>query len=551
MFARQGFVSDESDPASGTGPLPGHRRPTAVPRALGRLLGPLAALRDTRTGLPVLALVVGACAGLGALVFRRLIRTFTLLLSGHADYAAAGHTANPHVPWLGPWFVVLAPVVTGLLYGPLVWRFAPETRGGGVPEVMLAVARGGGRIAARVAIVKPLASALCIGGGGSVGRAGPVVHLGAAIGWTVGRVVDVAQDRIRVLVAGGAAAGIAGTFNAPLAAVFFTMELILRGFTAESFGMVALASVIATVIDRAVYGDTPFLRLPALTVHHPSAYLLFAALGLLGGSVAVGFIRVLGRIEDACDRAWRGARGPEWARPGVGGLLLGLLLLVLPQMYGVGYPVLRNAVTGRYVFVFLLALLAGKAVACGLTLGIGGSGGVFAPSLFIGAMLGSAFGTVAHQILPGTAGPPGAYGLAGMGAVFAGAARAPITAVVLMVELTGEYTITLPLMTAIALATGVSRALSLDTVYTFKLRQRGVDLDGASPDAPLTAATIRRIINQVCPGGPADLRATVRIEIPPTAGGTRRRLSRRRPDVPTGQKPHWALAHRRADRRGP
>ena len=191
------------------------------------------------------------------------------------------------------------------------------------------------------------------------------------------------------------------------------------------------------------------------------------------------FTRVLYAVEDVCDALWR---GPEWLRPAVGGVALGLVLLALPQMYGVGYPVLGAAVEGRYALTFLLVLMLGKMLATSLTIGIGGSGGVFAPSLFIGAMLGSAFGEALHLLNPGTAGPVGAYGLIGMGAVFAGAARAPITAVVILFELTGEYSIILPLMTAIVLATGISHAITGDTIYTLKLRRRGVDL-GTKPEA--------------------------------------------------------------------
>lgn len=205
----------------------------------------------------------------------------------------------------------------------------------------------------------------------------------------------------------------------------------------------------------------------------------------------MGFSRVLYWIEDACDFAWR---GPEWARPAVGGLLLGLLLLLLPQMYGVGYPVLENAVGGAYGIGFLIVLLVGKMAATSLTIGIGGSGGVFAPSLFMGAMLGAGYGALAHQVVPGIAGPVGAYGLIGMGAVFAGAARAPITGVIIMFELTGEYSIILPLMAAIAVATGVSRALSYDTIYTLKLRRRGVDLGERPHTAPFAGMTVAAVM---------------------------------------------------------
>jgi CIC family chloride channel protein len=447
------------------------------------------ALRESNTGLVVLALAVGGVAGAGAVAFRWLIKTFTLLLSGHADYSAAGHAANPHLPWLGRFFVLLSPVVAGLVYGPLVQRFAREARGHGVPEVMYAVAKRGGRIAPQVAVVKALASALCIGGGGSVGREGPIVQIGSAFGSTLATWLRVSEERVRTLVACGAAGGIAATFNAPLAGVFFAMELILRDFTARAFGMVVLSSVTASVIGRAAFGNHPFLTLPPFQVQHLTQYALFALLGLVAGVVGVAFTRVLYWIEDACDFAWR---RPEWARPAVGGLLLGALLLALPQMYGVGYPVLEHAVLGGYGIAFLLALLAGKMVATSLTIGIGGSGGVFAPSLFLGAMLGAAFGQTAHALMPGIAGSAGAYAMVGMGAVFAGAARAPITAVVILFELTGEYSIILPLMTAIVLATGISHLLSEETVYTAKLRRRGIDID--APVSPLTAVRIGRAI---------------------------------------------------------
>ncbi len=462
----------------------------AIPVPGGRIQL-LTLLRSSNSGLLVLALVVGAGAGLGAVAFRWLIKTFTEALSGHADYAGLGHVANPHVPWLGRYFVVLAPVVAGLLYGPLVQRFAKEARGHGVPEVMYAVARRGGRIAPQVAAVKALASALCIGGGGSVGREGPIVQIGSALGSTLGRVVKVTEGRMKVLVACGAAGGIAATFNAPLACVFFAMELILADFAAQSFGMVVIASVTASVIGRAALGNAPFLRLPAFSPTNLTQYVLFAALGLLAGVVGVAFTRILYAIEDACDWAWR---GPEWLRPAVGGVLLGGLLLVLPEMYGVGYPVLGKGVAGKYTIAFLVVLLIGKMIATSLTIGIGGSGGVFAPSLFIGAMLGAAYGETLQHIAPAVSGPVGAYGLIGMGAVFAGAALTPITAVVIMFELTGEYTIILPLMAAIVLATGISHLLSPDTIYTLKLRRRGIDLSTPQHRLPLAGVIVESIM---------------------------------------------------------
>lgn len=431
-------------------------------------------LREGPSALVPLAVAVGALTGLGAVGFRELITFFTRMFTGYDDYSDLGRVASAHWPWLGFWFLLLAPVVAGAIYGPLVYKFAPEARGHGVPEVMYAVSHRGGRIAPQVSVVKALASALCIGGGGSVGREGPIVQIGSAAGSTIAQVLRMNTPRMRLLVACGAAAGISATFNAPLAGPFFAMELILRDFAAESFGAVVLSSVTASIVGRALLGDDPFLLLPQFAVHSPFEYLLYLALGVAVGVVGVAFSKILYLVEDACDWVWR---GPEWARPAVGGLVLGGVLIALPQMYGVGYPVLENAVEGKYVTGMLLLLMAGKMIATSLTIGIGGSGGVFAPTLFIGAMAGTAFGVVAHDLFPGITGSPGAYGLIGMGAALGGATRAPITAVVILFELTGEYSIILPLMAAVVMAAGTGHLLSKDTIYTAKLWRRGIDLD--------------------------------------------------------------------------
>ena len=435
-------------------------------------------------GLLVLALLTGAGAGVGAIAFRYMIEGFTRLFTGHSDYSLVGRLGNPLLG-VGSWFVVATPVLGGLIYGPLVSRFAPEARGHGVPEVMFAVSRLGGRMRPQVPIVKSLASALCIGSGGSVGREGPIVQIGSALGSVLGQVVRVSESQLRLLVACGAAGGIAATFNAPIAGVFFALELILRNFETRSFGLVVLSSVTADAVGRAAFGSHAFLSLPAFSFSSPVELLLYAGLGVLASGVGLGFVRVLYSGEDLADRLWR---GPEWLRPGVGGVLLGLLLLVVPQMYGVGYPVLEHAVAGHYVILALLGLLAAKVIATSLTMWIGGSGGVFAPSLFMGAMLGSAYGVIAHDALPHLAAAAGAYGLVGMGAVFAATARAPITAVLIIFELTGDYRVILPLMTAVVVATAVANAATRDTIYTLKLRRRGIDID-----APVASSLMARI----------------------------------------------------------
>ncbi|HUY06972.1 MAG TPA: chloride channel protein [Acidimicrobiales bacterium] len=437
-------------------------------------------LRGSNPALIPLALVVGAGAGAGAVLFRYLILWVTELATGHADYSNVGRVASPQFPHLGVYFLLLVPAIGGLLYGPLIDRFAKEARGHGVPEVMYAVSARGGRISPKVAVVKSIASAICIGTGGSVGREGPIVQIGSALGSTLGQRLRVPPARMRLLVACGAAGGISATFNAPIAAVFFALELILGDFASESFGMVVLASVTADIIGRAAFGTHPFLTLPQFHQVAGIDYLFYAILGLVAAIVGVVFIRVLYGFEDLFDRYWP---GPMWLRPATGGVLLGALLIALPEMYGVGYPILEKSIGGGYSGRFLLLLLIGKLVAVSLTIAIGGSGGVFAPSLFIGAMLGSAYGAGLHVIFPSVSGAAGAYGLIGMGAVFAAASRAPITAVLIIFELTGDYTIVLPLMVAIVLATIVSRAISKESIYTLKLSRRGVDLTHRPPGA--------------------------------------------------------------------
>ena len=348
-------------------------------------------LGTNRLGLAVMALIVGAGAGLGAAVSRELIYAFTWLATGYAQFGQQGHAPSLHLPSLGIFFVLVIPVAGGLLYGPLIQRFARETRGHGVPEVMLAVAENGGRIRPQVSIVKALASAICIGTGGSVGREGPMVQIGSALASTLGQLVRMSENRLRIIVACGAAGGIAATFNAPITGLFFGFEIVLREFSLDALFATSLAAVTGDVISRAFFGSAPFFtQVPHdLVLANDSAYPLVAVLAL--GAGLIGFKTFLYRLEEFVDEARKGR--PEWARPAVGGVALGMVLLALPQMYGVGYPVMGNALAGRYALWFIAVLMLGKILASSLTLWIGGSGGVFAPSLFIGAMAGTAFGT--------------------------------------------------------------------------------------------------------------------------------------------------------------
>jgi CIC family chloride channel protein len=454
-------------------------------------------LSGGRLGLAVMALIVGAGAGVGAAGFRLLIFAFTWLATGHQQFGQQGHAASLHLPWLGIWFVLVVPVLGGLIYGPLIQRFAREARGHGVPEVMLAVAENGGRIRPQVSIVKALASAICIGVGGSVGREGPIVQIGSALASTLGQIVGMSETRLRILVACGAAGGIAATFNAPITGLFFGFEIVLREFSLDALFATSLAAVTGDVVSRAFFGSAPFFNLVPhnLVVTNDTTYLLMAVLAVLAGAIGIGFKAVLYRMEDTADELWKGR--PEWARPAVGGILLGVVLLALPQMYGVGYPVMDSVIAGHVVLGLVLLFLVGKVIATSLTLSIGGSGGVFAPSLFIGAMTGTAFGTIVHQLFGASLGSPAMYAVVGMGGVFAGAAQAPLTAIASVIEMTANFTLAVPIMLATGIAAAVSKQLSYGSVYTTKLLRRGIDIERARPASVLQTMTVSDVMQPV------------------------------------------------------
>lgn len=408
--------------------------------------------------------LVGIGAGVGALVFRWLIKFF-----GEIAFDRGAEVMNV----LGDYYVILIPAVGGLGVGPMVYFFAREAKGHGVPEVMEAVALRGGRIRPIVAVVKALASSLCIGTGGSVGREGPIVQIGCALGSTLGQIFHLSDERVRTLLACGAAGGIAATFNAPVAGVFFALEIILRKFSTQNFSMVVIAAVTSSVIGRAFIGNIPAFRVPAYSLISAWELLFYTLLGLLAAFVGKAFIVLLYRAEDLFN-SWT---IPDYFKPAIGGLGVGALGFYAPEVFGVGYETIERTLHGEILPAMMVALIVAKLLATSLTLGSGGSGGVFAPSLFLGCLLGGTFGTLAHQWMPLVTASSGAYALVGMAAMFAGTAHAPITAVIILFEMTNDYQIILPLMFATAVSTIVSNILSKESIYTVKLKRRGVDID--------------------------------------------------------------------------
>ncbi len=423
------------------------------------------------------ALIVGIGTGLGAVAFRYLIRGVEWI----------GYDWFPSITsgW-GKAYVIIIPAIGGLIVGPLVYFFAREAKGHGVPEVMEAVALRGGRIRPVVAVVKSLASAISIGSGGSVGREGPIVQIGSALGSSLGQKMGLSDDRIRNLVACGAAGGIAATFNAPIAGVVFALEIILGEFSVKYFSSVVVSSVTASVIGRAVFGDAPAFHIPfAYGINSLWEFSFYPVLGLAAAVVGAGFVYLLYWTEDLFE-SWKSI--PEWVQPAIGGILLGLIALSypavtgitwerMPQIYNVGYEIIESALANQLALGTVLMLLVLKMLATSITLGSGGSGGVFAPALFMGAMFGTAFELVINALFPNITAPPGAYALVGMAALFAATAHAPLTAVLILFELTGDYKIMLPLMFTVVIATlFAQKLLKGESIYSLKLTRRGIRL---------------------------------------------------------------------------
>jgi CIC family chloride channel protein len=413
-------------------------------------------------GLPI-AILVGLAAGLGAVAFRWLITFFQSL------FFDGGGTA---LGFMGHYYVIVLPVAGGLIVGPLVYFLAQEARGPGVAEVMAAVSVRGGRIRPRVAAVKALASSICIGSGGSVGREGPIVQIGASLGSTIGQWLRMPEDMLKTLVACGAAGGISATFNAPIAGVFFALEVILGRVVTPRFGYVVLSSVVADVVAHTFIGTSRSFSVPLYSMVSAYEIGLYAALGVVGALVALAFILVLYRAEDLFGLV----KLPVYVKPALGGLVVGLLGLYSADLFGVGYGGIETALAGEVGLGLLGILMVLKIVATSATLGSGGSGGVFAPSLFIGAMMGTAFGEAVNSVFPGITAPAGAYGMVGMAAVFAAAARAPVTSIIMLFEMTGDYAIILPVMTAVVISTTVARGFNQENIYTIRLLRQGIDI---------------------------------------------------------------------------
>lgn len=432
----------------------------------------------------ILAVVVGVLGGVGALLFKKLIFSLQALAWATPDMAPNSLLS---VAWYRR---LLMPALGGAVVGPLIYFFAREAKGHGVPEVMIAVITRNSVIRPVVVLVKSLASAISISTGGSVGREGPIVQIGAAIASTAGQWLRVRPVQLKTLVGCGVSAGIAATFNAPIAGTLFSLELIVSDFGLTSFTPIMVSAVAATAITRHFRGNITEFMLPQFAMVSPWEFGLYLLLGLIAGGVGFMFSRSIYRADDLLAKT----RIPQWIRPAFGGLLVGIIALYYPHIMGVGYDTIRVLFDGELTLGIMLSLVVLKIVATAVTIGSGGSGGIFAPSLFIGAMLGGAFGTVVNHLFPDITASTGAYALVGMAAVNGASTLAPLSAIIILFELTNEYGIILPLMFTVVMATFISRKLSAESIYTEKLRRRGIQAHHGEDLNILRAIGVRDVL---------------------------------------------------------
>ena len=414
----------------------------------------------------MLAALVGILGGFGALFFKKLI-FFIQYLFWHTVNMQPGTLLA--VPW---WQRLIIPVIGGLIVGPLIYFLAREAKGHGVPEVIAAVVTSNSIIRPVVVLVKTFASAISIGSGGSVGREGPIVQIGAAIASSFGQILKLRPVQMKTIVGCGVAAGIGATFNAPIAGTIFALELIVSDFGLTTFTPIIVASVTSTAIIRQFQGNTLEFILPPFEMVSFWELFIYLLLGLIAGVVGYSFSRFLYIAEDV----FTSIKLPEWFKPALGGLIIGCIALGFPHIMGVGYDTIEVLFNGELTLGIILFLVLAKIFATSVTIGSGGSGGIFAPSLFIGAMLGAAFGTVVNMIFPGMTGAVGAYALVGMAAVNGASTLAPLSAMIILIELTNNYGIILPLMLTVVIASFVSRKFSRESIYTRKLARRGIQV---------------------------------------------------------------------------
>jgi CIC family chloride channel protein len=409
----------------------------------------------------ILALVIGALTGLVVVAFIVLTERLGMRL-----YPVGG----------APWRRLLFPVVGSLSIGYLLYRYFPNARGSGVPQTKAALFARGGRITLRTVLGKFFCTSATLASGIPLGREGPSVQVGAGIGSILGRFLGLPTEQVKKLIPVGAAAAIAAAFNTPLAAVLFSLEEVTGDLYAPVMGAVVLASATAWMVLRVFLGDHPLFKVPQYQLVHPAEFAVYAVLGVAGGVISAVFTKILLAIRA---RFLRFPLKTVWLQPAAGGLLVGVMGWFVPQVLGVGYGYVGEALNGRMAFQMMAMLVVLKLIAVTTSYATGNAGGIFGPSLFIGAMLGGTVGTVAHHLFPAYTATPGAYALVGMGAVFAGVVRTPMTSVLMIFEMTQDYAVIVPLMIANLVSLFVASRLQEEPIYEGLAIQDGIHLPSA------------------------------------------------------------------------
>src|SRR5579864_2330105 len=370
--------------------------------------------------------------------------------------------------------IIGAPTAVGLLVAILVLHFFPEVRGSGVNQTKAALYIYNGYIPFRNAVGKFICSALAIGSGQSLGPEDPSLQIGASLASALGRRLELSREKLRLLAPVGAAAGLAAAFNAPISAVLFVIEEVIGRWSAGILGSVVLSAISSVVVMRWFLGSESMFRIPAVELKNPTELIAYAVLGVIGGLASVAFASGIATLRPRCKAL---PRWTQYFQPAIAGLLIGVMaVLGAPQVMGAGYEFIDQAMHGQFTWEFLAILAAAKIIATLLSFVSGTPGGMFAPTLFIGAMLGAAVGGAQHALLPHLTGSPGTYALVGMGVLFAGFLRAPMTSVFMVLEVSGNYSIIVPVIVANAFAYVISRALQPIAIFDMLTRQDGLEL---------------------------------------------------------------------------
>ncbi len=484
-----------------------NQRARSISRYLSKLLDRFQ-LSETAV-LLITALIVGIVTGLASVLMIKMVQ----------GIAWFGYTFLPGlIPELGRVWLIIIPVLGALIAGPFVITRFPEIRASGIPAVMESLALHGGRIKGRIGIVKLIFTSITLGSGGSAGREGPIVQIGSSVGSTLGQLLRLSEYRTRNLVACGAAAGISAAFNAPIAGVAFALEELGGELGLSMLGNVVIAAVAAAVVSHGLLGAGDSLIIPIYRLGDPSTLLFYVILGVLTGLWGVIYIKVFYRTSDFFTR-W--TRTPAWTKPALGALLLGLIgftypaILVrlglppevagyglpvadyLPQIYGAGFDVIEASLRTPLPILLVGTLLGLKLIGTSLTLGSGMSGGMFAPSLFMGAMLGSLFGQMVELVYPANTINASAFALAGMAGVLTGAVRAPLTSMLIVFELSNDYAFILPLMATTIVSAIVAHRLHPESMYSLQLSRKGIRLQHGRDVDVLDAVLVQEVMGSI------------------------------------------------------